>query len=78
MTRNTLMDLHNILFEELERLNNEDLTSDELRDEVKRAKAIEGIADKVTANTANMISAMRLQSQSGGVHVPHALLGGSE
>lgn len=76
MTRNTLIDLHNILFEELERLNNEDLTSDELRDEVRRAKAIEGIADKVTANTANMLSAMRLQSQSSGVHVPHALLGG--
>ena len=75
MTRNTLMDLHNILFEELERLNDEDLFGDELADEIKRARAIEGVADQVIANTSNMLAAMRFQAQTGG-HVPVALMGG--
>ena len=75
MTRNSLMDLHNILFEELERLNNEELTGDELSAEIKRAKAIEGVADQVVANTANMLTAMRMQAQTG--RVPVALIGGA-
>jgi hypothetical protein len=69
------MDLHNILFEELERLNDEDLTGDDLAAEIKRAKAIEGVADQVIANTSNMLTAMRFQAQTGG-RVPVALMGG--
>lgn len=76
MPRNTLMDLHNILFEELERLNDESLDSDQLANEVRRAKAIEGVADKITSNTANMLAAMRIQSVNGRVSVPLALMGG--
>lgn len=75
MTRNTLMDLHNILFEELERLNDEELTGDDLAAEIKRAKAIEGVADQVIANTSNMLTAMKFQAHTGG-RVPVAFLGG--
>lgn len=76
MPRNTLMDLHNILFEELERLNDESLDNDQLANEVRRAKAIEGVADKITSNTANMLAAMKIQSVNGRVSVPLALMGG--
>lgn len=76
MTRNTLMDMHNILFEELERLNDDSLTGESLKNEVRRAKAIEGIAGQVTANTSNILAAMRLQAQPNAVRVPHALMGG--
>ena len=69
------MDLHNILFEELERLNDDDLTGDDLAAEIKRAKAIEGVADQVIANTSNMLAAMKFQAHTGG-RVPVALLGG--
>lgn len=58
-TRNTLGDLNNILFEQMERLNDIDLTKefseDEVfRDEVVRAKAISDVADKVI-NTASLV-----------------------
>lgn len=75
MARNTLMDLHNILFEELERLNDEELTGDDLADEIKRARAIEGVADQVVSNTANMLAAIRFQANTG-ARVPAALMGG--
>lgn len=74
MARNTLMDLHNILFEELERLNDESLTGDALAAEIKRAKAIEGVADKVTCNTSNMLTAIKLQAKNH-IAVPVAMLG---
>lgn len=76
MARNTLMDLHNILFEELERLNDESLTGDALSAEIKRARAIEGVADKVTNNTSNMLTAIKLQSKNH-IAVPVAMLGSS-
>lgn len=40
MPRNKLIDLNNVLFEQLERLNDEDLTPEELEKELKRSKAI--------------------------------------
>ena len=58
-TRNTLGDLNNILFEQMERLNDIDLTKESsedevFRDEVVRAKAISDVADKVI-NTASLV-----------------------
>ena len=41
MPRNTLMDLNNHLFAELERLGDEDLSQEELEKEIARAKQVE-------------------------------------
>lgn len=43
--RNTLLDLNNHLFEQLERLN--DVEDDRLKDEIERARAVTGIAKSV-------------------------------
>ena len=40
-------DLNNHLFEQIERLNDDELSADELEREVKRAKSISLISDKI-------------------------------
>jgi len=49
-TRNKISDLNNHLFEQLERLNEEDLTGDKLKEEIARARAITGVASQIVAN----------------------------
>lgn len=48
--KNKLSDLNNHLFEQLERLNNEDLTEEELEKEIKRAKSIAEISQQIIDN----------------------------
>lgn len=48
--QNTLGDLNNHLFAQLERLGDEDLVGEKLEEEINRAKAISGIATQVIAN----------------------------
>lgn len=50
MAKNKLSDLNNHLFAQLERLGDEDLKPDELKDEIARAKAINSIAQNVISN----------------------------
>lgn len=50
MTKNTITDLNNHLFEQLERIADEDLTTDQLNQEINRADAITKIADKIIDN----------------------------
>lgn len=51
---NTLYDLHNHLFLELERLNDEDLTEEQLTFETTRAKNLSSVA-KTILDTANVL-----------------------
>ena len=48
--RNTLGGLNNHLFEQLERLNDEELTEGELQKEIHRSKSIEGVAKQIIEN----------------------------
>jgi len=48
--KNKLIDLNNHLFEELERLNDDELDDEKLDKEIKRAKAMEGIAKNIIDN----------------------------
>ena len=53
-TRNTLGDLNNLLFAQLERLDNEELTPDELLQEIARSKAISDVSKNIIEN-ANLV-----------------------
>lgn len=50
--KNTMTDLNNILFEQLERINDDDLHGDELKEALNKAEAINNIASTII-NSAN-------------------------
>lgn len=60
MTKNTLMDLNNHLFEQLERLNDEDLSGENLDKELKRTEGMVDIANTIVANAATVIKAAQV------------------
>ena len=47
MAKNKLKDLNNHLFAQLERLSDEDYSEEKIETEIKRAKAISGLASEV-------------------------------
>ncbi|WP_270596807.1 hypothetical protein [Enterococcus asini] len=57
MKKQSLGDLNGYLFEQLERLNDPDLTDEELSRELKRAKAVTGVASQVVANAQVVLKA---------------------
>ena len=62
MAKNKLSDLNDHLFAALERLNDEELTAEQIESEAKRADAIMGISDKIIANAKITLDAMKLIS----------------
>ena len=52
--KNTLGDLNNYLFAQMERLDDESLSEEGLKKELERSKAITGIASQIVAN-ANLV-----------------------
>ena len=60
-TRNTLQDLNDHLFMELERLGDEELDEETLKVEIERARAIAGVADKVIANANTVLRAAQFK-----------------
>lgn len=59
--KNTLGDLNNHLFAQLERLSDEDLKGEELKEEMARAKAVTGLASQIIANGQLVLKARALQ-----------------
>ena len=48
--KNTLTDLNNYLFEAIERLNDDELTEEQLDKEIKRSEAVQKIAKTIIDN----------------------------
>lgn len=74
-TRNRMIDLNDHLFETLERLNDEELQGDDLERELRRAKAITGVASQIVANGQLVLKATIAKSQYMGREekLPHLL-----
>lgn len=62
--KNSMLDLHNHLFAQLERLSDESTKGDDLREEPNRAKAVIGVADVLVNNAALMLEAEKLKSKT--------------
>lgn len=58
--RNTLGDLNNHLFAQLERLSDEELTGEQLEQEINRAKSINDVAARVISNGALVLQAQKV------------------
>ncbi len=63
--KNKLVDLNNHLFEELERLNDEDLKDEELEKEIERSKAITDVSQKIIDNAELMLKAQKHYDEYG-------------
>jgi len=74
---NTLGDLNNHLFAQLERLNDESLQGEKLQEEITRSKAINEVATRIIAGGALVLQAKRLQDDhmSNDVKLPRMLEG---
>ncbi len=77
MTKSSLTDLNLHLFEQLERLNDEELQGEELEREIKRSEAITDVAEKIISNGSLMLKAIHEQNEYGRMpnDVPKMLIG---
>lgn len=57
--KQTLGDLNGYLFEQLERLNDPDLTQEELEIELRRSKAVVSVSNQIVNNGNLVLSAQR-------------------
>ena len=67
---NNLSDLNNVLFAQLARLSDDDLTPEQIEVEAARAKAIVDVADQITGNADLQLKAAKLFADHGNVVLP--------
>lgn len=63
MIKNTLGDLNGYLFEQLERLNADELSLEELEIEMKRGKAVTEVAKQIIENGKLVLDAQKFRDQ---------------
>lgn len=64
-SKNKISDLNNHLFAQLERLNNDDISCDQLQLEINRSKAISEVADMIIESSKVTIEAMKIMEKGG-------------
>ena len=60
MPRNKISDLNNHLFAQLEKLNDDELTGEQLDNEVQRAKAMSNLAGQIISSTKLTLDAIKM------------------
>ena len=65
MARNTLSDLNNHLFEQMERLNDDSLSDEALTKEISRSRAMKEIAQNIIGNAGLILKANELKRDYG-------------
>ncbi len=62
--KNTLGDLNNYLFAQLERLGKDELQGEKLQEEIDRAKAVTSIANQVISNGNLVLQAEKFRAET--------------
>lgn len=70
--KNQLIDLNNHLFAQMERLSDETLSGDKLKEEIERSKSITGVANSIVSNGK---LALEAQKEFGGSKEMPPMLG---
>lgn len=65
--KNKMTDLNNHLFEQLERLNDDDLKGEALETEIKRSQAMTSVTKEIIANARIGLDAAKLRAEYGGM-----------
>lgn len=74
--KNTLTDLNNYLFEAIERLNDDELTDEQLDKEIKRSEAVQKVAKTIIENGELALQAKKHLDEYGqGSNVELSMLG---
>ncbi|SHE77717.1 hypothetical protein SAMN05444339_10232 [Loktanella atrilutea] len=63
--KNSIQDLNNHLFAQIERLSDEAMTAEDIEKEVKRAGALVSVADQITGNAELQLKAAKLYADHG-------------
>lgn len=63
--RNTLSDLNNALFEEIEKIQDEDLSTEELDKAIKRSQAVTKVAEVIVRNGELALKTMQHLNEYG-------------
>ncbi|QQT10832.1 hypothetical protein [Staphylococcus pasteuri] len=73
--KNTLNDLNNHLFAQLERLSDEDLKGEELQEELNRSKAVSDVAKNIVSNGNLILQAHKFKDDrmDANNHLPELL-----
>lgn len=71
--KNHMTDLHNHLFAQLERLSDEDLKGDELKQEIERSQAVTKVSTAIINNAALSLKAQQLHDSGEIKHSPKML-----
>lgn len=68
--KNKLSDLNDHLFAELERLGDEDLKGEALKEELDRAKGVAGIATQIVLNARTVLDAAKFADERIDISTP--------
>jgi hypothetical protein len=73
-TKNKIEDLRNHLFAQLEKLSDEELKGDALKEEINRSEAISGLADQIIQSAKVEVRFMEITNGDGTGFIPQKRL----